>query len=170
MHPKQIFQRYLPQRHKLSGNRLIRFLGDRLQEPGLWHLNRRSAALAVALGLFIAFIPLPIHTLLAAFSAVALRINLPLLVVATWAMNPITVVPLGVLAYKVGVWLMGYPVASLPFEASIKWLGAAVADHWLPFTLGCLVVGIASGVCGYLAVEGLWRFYLVRRWKARRGN
>ncbi len=167
---KHLFQRHLPAPHTLASNRFIRFLGGRLHDPGLWHLNRRSAALAVALGLFIAFIPLPVHTPLAAVSAVALRVNLPLLVVASWATNPITVVPLSVLSYKVGALLMGRAAGDLPFEVSVEWLRSAVAEHWLPFTLGCLVVGLGSALCGYVMVKGLWRLHLVRRWKARRGN
>lgn len=170
MSPRHLFQRYLPARHALSSNRLVRFLGERLHDPGLWQLRRRSAALAVALGLFIAFIPLPVHTPLAAAFAVVLRINLPLLVVSSWATNPVTVVPFSLLAYQIGAWLLGHPVGHLPFEASFEWLGTAVADHWLPFTVGCLIAGLGSGLCGYLAVDGLWRLHLIRRWKARRGS
>ena len=109
MHLRDIFHRFLPSRQALYGNRFVNFLGHRLHHPGLWHINRRSAAWAVSIGLFIAFIPLPIHTPLAAICAVALRINLPILILACWATNPLTVVPFSVLAYHTGAWLMQAP-------------------------------------------------------------
>ncbi|MGH8507955.1 MAG: DUF2062 domain-containing protein [Gammaproteobacteria bacterium] len=168
VHPKEFFKRYQPAKHKLSGNRWVSFLGHRLHDPSLWHMNRRSASWAVATGLFIAFIPLPLHTPLATVSAVALRVNLPVLILSSWATNPVTVVPFSVIAYKIGAWLLGLPPLNADFEPTIDWVTSAFAQSWAPFSLGCLLLGAASAVVGYFSVQGLWRLHLLRRLKARR--
>jgi len=170
VHPKEFFKRYQPAKHKLSGNRFVSFLGHRLHDPSLWHINRRSASWAVATGLFIAFIPLPLHTPLAAVSAVALRVNLPVLVLASWATNPITVVPFSVIAYKIGVWLLGLPALNADFDPTIDWVTKTLVQSWAPFSLGCLLLGAASAVVGYFSVQCLWRLHLLRRLKARRNQ
>ncbi len=168
VHPKEFFKRYQPAKHKLSANRFVSFLGHRLHDPSLWHLNRRSASWAVATGLFIAFVPLPLHTLLAAVSAVALRVNLPIVFLSSWITNPITVVPFSVIAYKIGAWLLGLPVRNADFEPTLDWVTKALVQSWAPFSLGCLLLGAAGAVVGYFSVQCLWRLHLIRRLKARR--
>ena len=54
-----------------------------LEHPVYWSLNRRSVTRAFALGLFIAFVPMPIHLLLGAALALLLRLNVPAAVAGT---------------------------------------------------------------------------------------
>ncbi len=164
---KALFQRYLPERQRLKNHRHLRFLGRSLHHAGLWHLNRRSAAGGVAIGLFVAFVPLPVHNLLAACLAVMFRVNLPVSVLAVWVSNPLTVVPQTIVSYKAGVWLMGTAPSDLSFEASADGIAHLLSQSWQPLFLGCFVLGIASAVLGHMAVRGLWRWHLVRRWKER---
>ena len=167
MHLRDVFHRFLPSRQALSGNRFINFLGHRLHHPGLWHVNRRSAAWAVSIGLFIAFIPLPIHIPLAAICAVALRINLPILILACLATNPLTVVPFSVLAYHTGAWLMHAPPGA-DFTPSFAWLADTVSSGWVVLSVGSLALGVVFAILGFFTVHGVWRWYLLRRWRTRR--
>ncbi len=164
---RALFHRLAPSRQDLYRNRFVNFLGERLHHPGLWHVNRRSAAAAVSLGLFIAFIPLPVHIPLAAFCAVALRINLPLLVLAALAMNPLTVVPFAVLSYQLGAWLMRAPPGT-DFTPSFEWLADTVKTGFVALSVGSLTLGLVSAILGYFTVHGLWRWQLMRRWRTRR--
>jgi len=164
---RDIFHRVLPTRQAVYGNRFLNFLGHRLHHPGLWHINRRSVAWAVSIGLFIAFIPLPIHTPLAAICAVALRINLPILILACWATNPLTVVPFSVLAYHTGAWLIQAPPSS-QFTPSFAWLADTVSSGWVVLSVGSLALGVVFAILGFFTVHGLWRWYLLRRWRTRR--
>ena len=146
---KALFQRYLPKQQYLREHRHLRFFGPYLRQASLWHLNRRSAARGVALGLFVAFIPLPVHMLLVACLAILFRVNLPISVLAVWVSNPITWAPQIIFSYKTGLWLMGTPPTA-------------------PFLLGCLVLGAASAVLGHMMIQGLWRWFFIRKWRKRR--
>jgi hypothetical protein len=47
--------KYMPSPESIKENKNLQFLGDKLHDPNLWHLNRRSVAAAFAVGLFVAF-------------------------------------------------------------------------------------------------------------------
>src|SRR5581483_7379055 len=76
--PRRFFRKFLPSRESIGRNRLLRLFGNTLHHPGLWHLNRRSVAGAVSVGLFAGLIPGPFQMIGAALLAVVLRVNLPL--------------------------------------------------------------------------------------------
>lgn len=168
MNIREVFKRNLPERRHIHNHRYLRFLGQRLHDPGLWHLHRRSAAGAVSVGLFVAFVPAPVHTIMAAWMAILFRVNLPISVLFVWVSNPVTVAPQAVLAYRTGAWLLNLPPSAFEFEFSAAWLKSILGHGWQPFLLGCLVLGLISAVIGNLAIRGLWRLHLVRKWKARR--
>lgn len=137
-----------------------------LGDPALWSLNRRNVTRAVALGLFIAFIPLPAHVVLAALMAVALRVNLPVTLTAVFITNPLTMVPLYMAAYWVGALLLGIDMQPRTSNQSLQafWHG----PFWQPFLLGCLVLGLAIAVLGYVLLGALWHTSLVRKYHQRK--
>src|SRR3990170_6990731 len=118
---RSFFKRYLPEHHKIREHQYIRHFGSLLHDPNIWPLTRRSSAGGVAAGLFCAFIPLPIHMIVAAAVAILFRVNLPLAVVLTWITNPLTFAPVFYFAYQVGSWLLRVPVQNIAFEFSIRW-------------------------------------------------
>ena len=100
--PKALLRRYLPSPDKIREQKSLGFLRHRLGDPSVWHLNRRSASLAMFWGLFFAFMPMPFQMIPATLIALALRINLPMILVLTWLTNPITILPFMYVAYAVG--------------------------------------------------------------------
>jgi uncharacterized protein (DUF2062 family) len=169
MHIKAWLRRWLPHHHYFRDHPHLKPLGDLLLNPEIWHLTRRSTAGAVAIGLFIAFImPLPIQMLLAAVLAIALRINLPIAVVCTFASNPFTTPPVVFLAYELGALLLDAPPIDLHFEPTWRWVSETLIDIWEPFAVGISILSTLFAVAGYVAVRVLWRLHLVRRWRARR--
>ena len=77
-----------------------------LHDPRLWGAQRRWIVPAFALGLFVAFLPFPGHTLMAALLALALRVNIPVAAISTWVSNPATMGPMYYVAYQMGSWLL----------------------------------------------------------------
>lgn len=139
-----------------------------LEHPVYWTLNRRNVTRAFALGLFIAFVPLPIHFLIAALLALALRLNVPAAVAGTLLTNPLTLVPLYYTAYWIGARLLAIPAHPIDIEMSWEWLSTVLPIIWRPFLLGCAVTGVLSAVTGYLIIGGLWHVTLVLKYHKRK--
>jgi uncharacterized protein (DUF2062 family) len=99
--------------HQYQGTQVITFLGTLLHDPNLWHLNRHSVARAMAVGLFAAFIPIPLQMLVAAILAITVRGNMPIAISLVWLTNPITM-PVFICTYMTGAWLMNVPPAACP--------------------------------------------------------
>jgi hypothetical protein len=175
--PKKYFRKYLPSHESVRGNRYIGILGSALHHPNLWHLNRRSVAGGVAIGMLCGMIPGPIQMFSAAILAVVLRVNLPVAMAATWYTNPFTIVPLYYLAYKIGTLITGEaPAVTAPPSIHLNldnigdwiWvLGEWISAMGKPFVVGLCTLGAALSVASYFAVRGAWRLYIVTAWRQR---
>ncbi len=165
---RSFFKRVLPEHRKFQQHQQLSLLGDILQDPNIFHLNRRSAAGGVAIGLFVAFMPIPGHMIIAALAAIYLRVNLPLAVVLVWLSNPLTIPPLFFLCYKTGAMLLHEPALDLHFQLTLAWLSDIIADIWEPLLLGCFSLGTLSAIAGYFAIKLLWRISTVRKWEDRK--
>ncbi len=170
--PKKFIKRLMPDHRTIREHKHLRFLGTLLHDPNLWHLNRRSASGAFAVGLFMAWVPVPFQMLLGAIGAILFRVNLPLSVALVWVTNPLTMPPMFYFAYLVGTWIVGVPDGghAIEFELSYEWLATELTLIWQPFLLGCFVMGVLSSVGGYMGVRGLWRLHLVRHYQQRKAR
>lgn len=166
--PRRSFRRYLPDPQKLREHKALRPLGKWLQNPEIWHFHRRAVAGAAFIGLFVTFIPLPGHMLIAATIAILTRCNLPLAVALVWVNNPLTMGPVFYFAYKLGAWLLGTEVKYAEVQISLQWLGERFDEIWKPLLLGSLLCGWVSGLTAYIVVRVGWRIRVVRRWRERR--
>jgi uncharacterized protein (DUF2062 family) len=164
---KKIFRKYLPHPDVIVKNRWIKLLGPRLQEPSLWHINRRACSGAVALGVFCAFIPVPFQMLLAAIFAVWLRVNILVAVPMVWLSNPLTMGPMFYFCYLLGVEMLSLEPQGFHFELSFAWLTDSLAAIWQPFLLGCFTVGVITSLAAFLLVRILWHLHIVRHIKIR---
>lgn len=161
--PKKFIRRYLPSPKDLRGYPSLRFaLGGRLHDPDVWHLNRRSVSGAIAIGLFVAWIPLPVQMILAGLCALLFRVNLPLSVVFVWVSNPLTMGPMYWFAWRLGVFLLDVPRVPVRFEPTFAWLTAELGQLWQPLGLGCLILGILSAAVGYAISRVFWRYHVIR--------
>jgi uncharacterized protein (DUF2062 family) len=175
--PRKFFRKYLPQAERVRSSRMVRAFGSWLDHPNLWHLNRRSVAGAVAIGLFAGLVPGPLQMLVALLLVVPLRRNLPVALLVTLYTNPFTIVPLYLLAYGYGrVILPGEAAGRIePFHmdwgnigASMEALGAWMMGLGKPLLVGIPALGLTLAVLGYFIVELMWRAYIVLAWRARK--
>lgn len=175
--PKKYFRKYLPHHDAIRENRVVRWLGPLLHHHNLWHLNRRSVAGGVAIGAFTGLIPGPVQMLLAALFAIVFRVNLPVAVLTTLYTNPVTTVPLYLLAYQIGKVFYTTPGPHPTFDfdwGSQSWLDFFPAlFHWTvslgpTFVVGLLILASALSVISYFTVRGLWRLWAVVQWRRRR--
>lgn len=164
---RRVIKKMMPDHDKIRRSRAIKLFGSLLHDGNLWHLNRRSASGAFAVGLFTAFIPVPFQMLLAAAAAIIFRVNLPLSVGLVWISNPITMPPLFYLCYRLGNWLLSAPPHPFTFELSWEWLIGSISTIGPALITGCLVLGTLASVSGYLGIRLLWRQSVVKAWRRR---
>jgi uncharacterized protein (DUF2062 family) len=166
--PKKTLKLLIPSPAHIRKVKVLHLLGDWVYAPNLWHINRYSASMAFFIGLFVAFMPIPGQTILAAALAVLLSCNLPLSVGLVFVTNPLTMAPIFFMAYKVGALIIDVPVKEVDFELSFFWLSNSLAAIWKPFLLGCLICGLSIGSLGYFVMSMLWRWHVVNRWRVRK--
>jgi uncharacterized protein (DUF2062 family) len=166
--PRKFIQRHLPNPSNLREHPVLRPLGNLLQDPGIWHLHKRSVSGACFIGLFCAFLPIPFQMVPAALLAIASRCNLPLSIALVWISNPLTIGPLFYFAYKLGAWLLDTEPSIQHIELNVDWLTMQVGQIWRPLLLGSVTCGWVAGVSASVISRVLWRLHVVRRWRSRR--
>lgn len=166
--PRKLFKKYLPDPRTLKEHKYLSIFGEVIHSPNLWHLNKRSVSNAFSVGLFSAFIPIPMQMVLAAALALVFRVNLPVSVALVWITNPLTMPPIFYFCYKFGAWILGQPIHHVEFELSLQWLKTELLLIWEPFLLGCLILGIGSAALGNLLIRILWRMSVVSNWRKRK--
>jgi len=166
--PKKLIKKYMPDPEKLKQQKSLQFLGDRLHEPNLWHLNRSSVSLAFAVGLFAAWIPTPGQMAIAAVAAFYFRANLPISVALVWVTNPLTMPPMFYFAYVVGLWSLGESTPGEGFEFTLDSVMTSLGDIGGPFLFGCLILGIISSILGYFGIRLFWRYHVSKQWQSRK--
>lgn len=166
--PKRLIKRYVPDPQYFKDHKYLRFLGHRLHATNLWHINRRSAARACAVGLFIAFLPAPGQMVIAAVAALFLEAYLPLSVALVWLTNPLTMPPIFYATYRFGAWLLDDPVVGSEALFSPAHFMTALGVVWPALLLGSVLAGTAAAAAGYCTVQLAWRGLIRRQWNARR--
>lgn len=176
--PRKFLKRVMPSVDKVREVKALSMFGDALFHPALWHLNRRSAAGGVATGLFCGLIPGPLQMLGAGVAAVMFRVNLPVALVTTLYTNPLTIVPLYLIAYQIGSLVLGAAgstppapppewVWSQPF-ASLETYGEWALGLGPRLVLGVFLLACLLAAAGYVLVRLAWSAYLRRAWLARK--
>lgn len=166
--PRRLLKRYMPNPERIKSSKSLRFMGSMLHDPNLWHLNRHSVARAMAIGLFVALLPIPMQMLISASVAVPARANLPISVGLVWLTNPVTMPPIFFIEYKIGTLLLGAPERTMPMELSLTWLSAEIQHLWQPLLVGSLLIGVIAALIGYSATMLYWRLWVYRNWQRRK--
>ena len=165
--PKQLFKRWSPDPASMRSNPAFKFLGFLLHDPHLFHLNRHSVSVAFFVGLFIAFLPIPGQIPLAAFCAFLLRCNLPICLSLIWLSNPLTFPIIFLGSYLLGARILQMPIGKFNFELSWEWFLNDFPQYWQPLVLGSVLAGLFIGSLGYLTIQWMWRWHVVKKWKSR---
>lgn len=164
----KVIHKFVPNPEVIKNHKNLQFLGDRLHNPNLWHINRRSVSTAVAIGLFFAWVPTPTQMAFAAIAALYFRAHLLISVVLVWITNPITMPPLFYFAYRVGLRFSHLPAPSNNFIFSLESVWSGLSHAIEPFLLGCLILGLLSSLAGYIGTDSFWRYHITKRWEERK--
>ncbi len=167
---RNFLRKLLPHHESVKANRWLKPFGSWLQNQYLWRLHRRAVAGGVAVGLFCGLIPGPLQMVCATLMAVLFRVNLPVALFATLYTNPFTIVPLYLLAYRIGIWVSGAQLKDVPL--AFPSLHAAGLWSWLaglgkPLLIGLPLLALSLAITGYFAVRIAWRVVVILKWRAR---
>ena len=160
---RETLKRYSPKREEVN----LGWLNQHLQDPQLWKWNKRTISRAFAIGLFCAFMPIPLHTLLAAVLAVVFSSNILLSMALVWVNNPITMVPIYYYTYKIGSFITGMeldPGFLFTWEYMLDNLTSTTIALWV----GGLFIAPIAGILGYIAILLIYKyraFKRIKRWR-----
>lgn len=169
---RKIISKLLPNQEVLKNHLGNSSYANSILQSDCFHINRRSISKAVAIGLFFAFIPLPLQMALAATTAIFFRANFIVAIMMTWITNPITFVPFNYLIFSVGHYVtrneeVFHSVPAFDFD---NFFSLSLFSHytaWLKqagisFIVGIPIVATMFSVIGYIVIEIVWRVYLYR--------
>ena len=154
----------LPTREKIFESRLFKPFARWFDDEHFWAFERESIARAVAIGLFCGMMPTPTQFAFAFLFAYLARVHLPVALFSTLYTNPLTLVPLYILAYEIGFWLLHgsekHADLVMPqFGSEQFWhdFGRWAAAFGTPLAVGVLLMGSILAVLGYFVVQFFWR-------------
>ena len=168
--PRKLIKRFMPKPEKIRSQKSLGFMASHLADPGLWTLTRTSVSGAFSIGLFVAFVPIPMQMLVAALLAGYFRVNLPISVGLVWVSNPLTMPPLFYFCYRFGAWLLSWPISPHSSEGTLDWVLTHFNQIWPPFLLGCFLVGTILAIASNIGVRLLWRWHVSHSWNKRQSN
>lgn len=173
----KFFRERLPDHDSIRRHRWLRPVQHWLHHPNLWHLHRRSVAGGVAIGLFCGLIPGPLQMISAVLLAILFRVNLPVAAFTTLYTNPFTIVPIYLLAYEIGKWVIGSSnSAAAPAFPEVHWHDFfAQVWGWVmalgePLLIGLPLLAFGLAIAGYVAVRLAWRLLVMWKWSKRRAK
>lgn len=162
---KKRLQKFLPNRQSIQKNRYIGWFGDWLGDPDLWHINKYGIARGIAVGLFCAYLPMPLESAVAIALAILFRANLAAALMFVWVSNPLTWPILYGSAYLLGAWILNKP--DIPAE-HVQNFAILAKNHYLTLWLGCLIIGPVVSLCSYFATLWAWELHIMNKWKNRK--
>jgi len=117
--------------------------------------NRKMVSKAVLIGLFIAFIPMPMQ--MAAVLAVMpfVKFNVPIALAMCWLSNPFTMPAMYYVEYLSGTYLMG--VETVNVELSLDWFTQNIDDIFIPLYVGTFFFSTIGSSLGYYLVNHFWK-------------
>ncbi len=161
--PRKYLRKVLPGTDLIKRIWGISWVEHWLRNENLWHINKRSVSLGVAVGLFFAYLPIPVQSLLAACAAIFVHANLPISIILVWISNPLTYLFLYTPAYMLGSWLLGEGTGNSD-QLDLAFLGQNLEALWL----GCFVIGTVLALLGWLLVRLYWYWHVRNSWQERK--
>jgi uncharacterized protein (DUF2062 family) len=180
---KKLIKRFLPSKETIKKQKGLGIVNRWLHQSNLWQLNRRSASGAFAVGLFMAFIPLPCQMALAAAGAILFQVNLPLSIALVWLTNPVTMPPIFYATYQLGAWILQPAPLTNGENLSWSWIKNVLLNwqwmsgHWQELTghlwaflLGSVLCGAILAFLGYWGIRLFWRCSMSWQWQRRQAR
>ncbi len=117
--------------------------------------NRKMVSRAVLLGIFIAFIPMPMQMAAVLAFMPFFKFNVPIGLAMCWLSNPITMPPMYYMEYLTGSFLLS--IKPEPVELTLAWFSDNIDKIFIPLYFGTAMYSIFGSLLAYWAVNHFWR-------------
>ena len=118
-------------------------------------VNRRMTSKAVFIGLFIAFIPMPMQMLAVVLLIPVLKFNVPIALSICWLSNPFTMPLIYYIEYLTGSFILNIDVTSI--NMTIEWFSQNFEKIFVPLYLGALIYSTAIAFVFYYLINYFWK-------------
>ena len=130
--------------------------------------NRRMISRAVLIGLFIAFIPMPMQMAAVLLFVPFVKFNVPIALAMCWLSNPVTMPPMYYMEYLTGSFLLG--MQPEPVQMTLEWFKNNLDNIFIPLYFGTAVYSIFGSLLAYFAVNYFWKLSVHRDRKLHRNE
>ena len=107
-------------------------------------VNRKMTSKAVLVGLFIAFIPMPMQMLAVVFMIPFIKFNVTIALLMCWITNPITMPFIYYIEYKLGSFILD--IKMMPVKMTLEWFSSTINNIFIPLYTGALLFSILSSL------------------------
>lgn len=117
--------------------------------------NRKMVSKAIFIGLFIAFIPMPMQMLAVLAFIPFVKFNVPIALAMCWVSNPLTMPLIYYVEYLTGSFILGTEVA--PVQMTLEWFSKNLDDIFIPLYFGTFLYSLVISLSAYWLVNHFWR-------------
>ena len=117
--------------------------------------NRRMITRGVWIGLFWAFIPMPMQMLAVIASMPLTRFNVPIAISMVWLSNPFTMPFMYYMEYLTGNFILGKEGLG-NVELTLEWFSANIGDIFIPLYVGTAFYSLIVSSLIYVGLNWLW--------------
>lgn len=143
-------------RKKSSGKGKIDTFLDKYNLPrSYFNINRKMVTRGISIGLFWAFIPMPMQMLAVVATTPFIRFNVPIAIAMVWLSNPFTMPLLYYIEYLTGNFILGGEGIK-NIELSATWFTQNIGDIFIPLYVGTAFFSIVVSTLVYFALNWLW--------------
>lgn len=140
----------------LSAHETLKAFTDKYNIPIEYlSANRRMISKGVLIGLFIAFIPMPMQMLAVVAVIPFTRFNVPIALAMCWLSNPFTMPAMYYMEYLTGSFILG--METTPVEMTLEWFSENIGNIFIPLYVGTAFYSIFGSALAYYLVNHLWR-------------
>ena len=142
-------------KRKKSNGKIKKFINKYKIPREYLSVNRKSISRGVLIGLFWAFIPMPMQMLAVLTLTPFIKFNVPIAISMVWLSNPLTMPFMYYIEYLTGNFLLGNESLN-NIELTLDWF----SNHWdkiiIPLYIGTIPYAIGVSSIIYFLINKLW--------------
>ena len=141
---------------KTNNNKTIKdFLEKYNVSSSYMSTSRKMVSRGVFIGLFIAFIPMPMQMLTVLLFTIIGRFNIPVALSLCWITNPLTMPFIYYIEYLTGSLFLGVDIINV--ELTISWFNLNIKNIIIPLYAGSIFYSISLSTMGYYTINYYWK-------------